>query len=149
MSNTGYIAAAYTLSVANCSAGVAEVPAQALSLAAGASAAIVPFQLFVSDSGEVPERHCFLVMHNSQGAVTHSVKVVFYTNSTTFENKPASGPTGYSPAGDRCGAAHLWPLSLRVIGVRLAVQHCCILCAPRCAGFPRASMFDFALNVAV
>lgn len=97
VSNEGVIASAYTLSVTNCSQNIGTVVAQKLSLSAGESQAITPFEIVVQDSAAVDDRHCYLVLYNAAGAVTDSAKVTFYTNATEFENKPANRPPGETP----------------------------------------------------
>eukprot|EP00879_Flechtneria_rotunda_P027527 GHRR01029493.1.p1 GENE.GHRR01029493.1~~GHRR01029493.1.p1 ORF type:complete len:349 (+),score=80.41 GHRR01029493.1:156-1202(+) len=92
--NTGTLVASYTLTVSNCSVNIRAVEAQRFSLVAGQNGTISPFQIFVEDDTSVANRHCWLTLLNSQGGVSDSMLVTFYTNATIYDDWASGGLIG-------------------------------------------------------
>ena len=66
VTNTGALAATYTLAVSNCSVAVRPVEAQRLALPPGAPTPVAPFQIYVEDGAANASRYCWLALFDSQ-----------------------------------------------------------------------------------
>ncbi|KAF8065442.1 HAP2 [Scenedesmus sp. PABB004] len=94
VANTGTLAAAYTLTVTNCSVNVRPVEAQRVALAAGLNGTIPPFVVYVEDDAAAPRRRCWLAMLDARGEVCDTREVPFYTNATAYEEWASGGLLG-------------------------------------------------------
>lgn len=85
--NNGTIAAAFYVSVVNCSAGVALIASEgAVSVAAGGNATQM-WPCSVEDSAAA-NRNCTIVLQNANFVVIDTKLVLFYTNSTQYDAIP-------------------------------------------------------------
>ncbi|CAG9465795.1 unnamed protein product [Pedinophyceae sp. YPF-701] len=88
--NEGYIDAGFTISVHDCSENVREVEARRADIRARSEEEFV-FELFVEDDRQVEQRGCNVTVQDSQGQVTDTLRVTFFTNATDYtENIGAS-----------------------------------------------------------
>ncbi|GBF95275.1 hypothetical protein Rsub_08306 [Raphidocelis subcapitata] len=109
---TGTVAASFTLSLSNCSVGVAPVEALRLALEPNATVDVTPFQargccvprVYVQDAAANADRYCWLMLYDS---------VPFYTNATEWGEIPTGGLNG---TGDGYGARRTPAECVRVCG---------------------------------
>lgn len=117
VTNTGSVAASYTLGVANCSAGVGAVEARRLALGANETAAVEPFEIYVQDGADDGDRRCWLMLRDSVGRLSDKALVPFFTNATQWGEVPRGGlggkgdgargaPLSRAECAVACGALH-------------------------------------------
>nr|BAO57178.1 generative cell specific-1 [Gonium pectorale]BAO57179.1 generative cell specific-1 [Gonium pectorale] len=101
LTNTGRLAADFTLTLSNCSANVRPVEARALALPPNATAALEPpMELYVEDTAAAPNRTCWLTLYDAAGGVTDTFLLSFYTNATQYDPRVTGG---YNGTGDGAG----------------------------------------------
>ncbi|KAG1674972.1 hypothetical protein FOA52_014767 [Chlamydomonas sp. UWO 241] len=101
VTNTGYVAASFTLTLTKCSVNIRPVEARALSLAPGVLTPVEPYiQVYVEDPFYDEGRYCWLTLYDSQARVVATHLVTFYTNATVLDNKPVGG---LNSSGDGAG----------------------------------------------
>ncbi|KXZ55774.1 hypothetical protein GPECTOR_2g1324 [Gonium pectorale] len=72
LTNTGRLAADFTLTLSNCSANVRPVEARALALPPNATAALEPpMELYVEDTAAAPNRTCWLTLYDAAVSVPY------------------------------------------------------------------------------